>query len=405
MELKRFDALAIQNAHSDRSRPYGECERRVLNQEGFRKAYAEISSWPGYKETPLIKLEGMAQQLGVGEIFYKDEGQRLGLKSFKAIGGAYAVLAILQRYLAAQGITEHVTAADLIAKKHRAEVEKVIVAAATDGNHGRSVAWGAQMFGCQCVIYLHEHVSLTREQEIARYGARIVRVAGHYDDSVLACAADSAVNGWYVAGDTSNDVGADVPSLIMQGYTLVAAEILSQLAERKPTHVFVQAGVGGLAAAVAGHYWELLGTERPNIVVVEPQRADCVFRSIAAGRPTQVPGDTNTVMACLAAGEVSAPAWVILQHAVDSVIALPESAAAPTMQVLAAGIAGDPPIVAGESGCAATAGLIAAALDPRLRDMLGIGPQSRIVTIGSEGATDEDAYQRIVGRASESVAA
>ena len=405
MELKRFVARAVQNAHSDRSRPYGECERRVLSREGFRKAHAEISSWPGYEKTPLVELTGLARQLGVGEIFYKDEGQRLGLKSFKAIGGAYAVLAILQEYLAAQGVTEHVTAADLIAGKHRALIEKVIVAAATDGNHGRSVAWGAQMFGCQCIIYLHEHVSLAREREIARFDARIVRVKGHYDDSVQACAADSAANGWHLAGDTSGEADAHVPSLIMQGYTIIADEILAQLGAQGPTHVFVQAGVGGLAAAVAAHYWDLLGAERPNIVVVEPQRADCVFRSIAAGRPTPVPGDTNTVMACLAAGEVSAPAWVILQHAIDSVIALPEDAAPEAMRVLAEGVAGDPAIVAGESGCAAVAGLIAAALDPQLRAALGIGPQSRIVTIGSEGATDEDAYQRIVGRASESVAA
>ncbi len=117
MELKRFVARAVQNAHSDRSRPYGECERRVLSREGFRKAHAEISSWPGYEKTPLVELTGLARQLGVGEIFYKDEGQRLGLKSFKAIGGAYAVLAILQEYLAAQGVIEHVTAADLIAGK------------------------------------------------------------------------------------------------------------------------------------------------------------------------------------------------------------------------------------------------------------------------------------------------
>ncbi|MDR6755137.1 diaminopropionate ammonia-lyase [Mycoplana sp. BE70] len=405
MELKRFVARAVQNAHSDRSRPYGETERRVLSQDGFRKVHAEISSWPGYQETPLIPLRGMAGRLNVGQLFYKDEGQRLGLKSFKAIGGAYAVLAILQNHLAANEIAEHVTAAELIAGKHREHVEQVTVSAATDGNHGRSVAWGAKMFGCACVIYLHEHVSLTREREIARFGARIVRVKGHYDDSVQACAADSVANGWRLAGDTSEEAGARVPVLIMQGYTIVADEILAQLGDSRPTHVFVQAGVGGLAAAVAAHYWEKLGAERPQIIVVEPHRADCVFRSISAGVPTPVPGDTDTVMACLAAGTVSAPAWIILKHAVDGVITLPEEAAPDAMRVLADGVDGDPAIVAGESGCAATAGLIAAALDPELRERFAIGPQSRIVAIGSEGATDEEAYRRIVGRASETVAA
>jgi len=405
MEVKRFSARAIKNANADRLRPYGEEERSVISVEGLRKAFAEISSWPGYAETPLISLEGLAAKLRVGEIYYKDEGQRFGLKSFKAIGGAYAVLAILQDHLASRGVTEPVSALDLISGKHRDIVADVVVAAATDGNHGRSVAWGAMMFGCSCVIYLHEHVSRSREHEIAKYGARIVRVSGHYDHSVQRCAADCVSNGWFLAGDTSNAASAHVPALIMQGYTIIADEIARELGENLPTHVFVQAGVGGLAAAVAAYYWEKSGAQRPSIIVVEPHKADCIYRSIAAGEPTAVPGDTNTVMACLAAGEVSAPAWVILKHAADGVITLPEEAAPEAMRLLAAGAGGDPAIVAGESGCAAVAGLIAAALDPELRKLFGLNEDSRIVTIGSEGATDEEAYLRIVGRDSESVAA
>ncbi|QIG47360.1 diaminopropionate ammonia-lyase [Nordella sp. HKS 07] len=406
MQLQRHSALAVHNSHVDRARPYSDTERRVLSLDGFRKAQAEITSWPGYDPTPLIALDGLAGRLGLAKVLYKDEGQRLGLKSFKAIGGAYAVLTVLKDYLAEKHGIEGATVADLMAGKYREEVAGVTVAAATDGNHGRSVAWGAQMFGANCVIYLHAHVSMAREREIARFGARIARVEGHYDDSVRACAADSVKNGWVLVADTSSDPHARVPSLIMQGYSLIAEEVLDQTEPAtRPTHVFIQAGVGGLAAAFGAHYWELFGAERPRLIVVEPIQADCVFRSIAAGQPTTVPGDTNTVMACLAAGEVSAPAWVVMQHAVDDVIALPEDAAPQAMRALAAGIDGDPAIVAGESGCAATAGAIAAALDPKLKEAFGLNQDSRVLVIGSEGATDEEAYQRIVGRAAETVAA
>ena len=195
---------------------------------------------------------------------------------------------------------------------------------------------------------------------------------------------------------------AQVPALVMQGYTLLAQEILDAT-QTPPSHVFVQAGVGGLAAAIAGHYWETLGPARPRIVVVEPVRADCIFRAIAAGRPETIAGSTDTFMACLAAGEVSAPAWVILQYATDDVIALEDAAAKTTMRILAEGVDRDPPLVAGESGCAATAGLIAAASDPRLRILLGLDRTSRVVVIGSEGATDTETYERVVGRSAEAV--
>lgn len=406
MQLQRYSALAVHNAFGDRARPYSDTERQVLSQAGFRTAKTEISSWPGYRPTPLLALKGLAGRLDVGQVLYKDEGQRLGLKSFKAIGGAYAVLTVLKDHLSQKHGVKDAAVADLVAGKYRAQLSDVTVAAATDGNHGRSVAWGAQLFGAHCIIYLHSHVSPTREREIARFGAKITRVKGHYDDSVRDCAVDAAKNGWVLVADTSSDPKARVPSLIMQGYSLIADEVLTQTETTgRPTHVFVQAGVGGLAAAFGAHYWELFGKDRPRLIVVEPIQADCVFRSIAAGAPTMVPGDTNTVMACLAAGQVSAPAWVVMQHAVDDVLALPEDAAPDAMRILAAGIDGDPAIVAGESGCAATAGLIAAALDPKLKDALGLDSTSRALVIGSEGATDEDAYLRIVGRPSEAVAA
>lgn len=401
MQLPTFPARLVHNRQVDRTLAYGDEQRAVLSLAGFQAARQEISTWPNYAPTPLVPLPGLARSLRLDWIGYKDEGERLGLKSFKALGGAYAVLVVLQQHLAARG-HGGIGAPALMAGSHRDMTGQVTIAAATDGNHGRSVAWGARMFGTGCVIYLHEHVSAAREREITRYGARIVRVPGFYDASVRRCAEDAAANGWLLVADTSDDPADPIPALVMQGYTLLAQEILDAL-PAAPSHVFVQAGVGGLAAAIAGHYWEALGPARPRIVVVEPMRADCIFRAIAAGKPEPIAGDTDTFMACLAAGEVSAPAWLILRHAADDVITLEDAAAEDTMRLLADGFDGDPPLVAGESGCAATAGLIASATDPSMRSALGLDPASRVVVIGSEGATDTDTYTRVVGRSAEAV--
>ncbi|MBH0239108.1 diaminopropionate ammonia-lyase [Methylobrevis sp. L22] len=381
---------------------YGTRQRAVLNHAAGAEAAAEIAAWPGYAPTPLLSLPGAAARLGVGQVLYKDEGRRFDLKSFKALGGAYAVLRILQRRLADTGVTA--SAAELIAGAHRDRVADITVATATDGNHGRSVAWGAGLFGCRSVVYIHENVSAEREAAIAAYGAEMHRVAGGYDDSVRAVARDSAERGWTLVADTSSEGGRDVPMTVMQGYTLIAEEVLAVTGAEPATHVFVQAGVGGLAAALAGHFWERFGAARPRLVVVEPNLADCVFQTVEAGRLVALEGSTDTFMACLAAGEVSPVAWEILEGGLDDVVALPDEAAMDAMRLLADGIDGDPPIVAGESGAAAFAGLVAAALDGEAGARLGLDAASRVLVIGSEGATDPATYARVVGRPAEAVA-
>jgi diaminopropionate ammonia-lyase len=398
MPIPRFQARHVHNEMADPSRPYGEEERRVLSLAAHRRARDEIGSWPGYAPTPLVMLDALASSLRVASVAYKDEGERFGLGSFKALGGAYAVLCALRDRSAAA----HTEIGSGLASSP-VGLPGITVAAATDGNHGRSVAWGARLFGCKCIIYLHEHVSMEREREIAKFGAEIVRGPGQYDESVRRCAADAAERNWVLVADTSDDPAAAVPALVMQGYTLIAQEILDAAGGTLPTHVFVQAGVGGLAAALAAHFWETLGPDRPRLVVVEPERADCVFRAVASGRPVPIEGDTDTFMACLAAGEVSAPAWVVLRTSIDDVLALPDSAAVETMRFLADPLDGDPPLVAGESGCAAMAGLLAAAADERLRTALHLDDRSRVVVIGSESDTDAETYQRVVGRNSDAV--
>lgn len=377
----------------------------VLPAAGFAAAQAEIRQWPGYAPTPLVALPGLAGRLGLGGLWYKDEASRFGLGSFKALGGAYAVF----HHLA--GLVEAATgrapsAAEMIAGTHRALTGNVTVATATDGNHGRSVAWGAQLFGCRCMVYLHATVSHGREAAIRAYGAGLRRTAGNYDDSVRQCAADSAAEGWQVISDTSYAGYSDVPRTVMLGYGVMAAELLEQLpAGLRPTHLFIQGGVGGLAAAVAATLWQAYGPARPRVVVVEPENADCLHRSALAGRPTTVRGDLDTLMAGLAAGEVSLLAWEVLRQAASDFMTIPDAAAIAAMRALAAGLDGDPRIVGGEAGVGGLAGLIAAAADAQSRAALGLDEGSVVLLVGSEGDTDPQLYRQLVGISGEAVRA
>ncbi|BBK34177.1 diaminopropionate ammonia-lyase [Stella humosa] len=378
-----------------RDAPYGADQRAVLNENAFAEAQGEIARWPGYAPTPLVGLPGLARDLGLDAIWYKDESGRFGLGSFKALGGAYAVFRLLAREIAAR-TGETVGAADLVAGRHRDLVAGLTVTCATDGNHGRSVAWGARTFGCRCVIYIHETVSEGRRQAIADFGAEVVRTPGNYDDSVRRAADDAARNGWFVVSDTSYPGYVDVPRDVMQGYAVMADEALAQLpAGTLPTHIFVQAGVGGLAAAICGHFWERLGADRPRFVVVEPEKAACLYASAEAGRPTVFPGALDTIMAGLACGEVSLIAWQVLDTGADAFMTIPDDAAIAAMRELAAGA---PPVVAGESGVGGLAGLMAAMGDADSRRRLGLDAGSRVLLFGSEGDTDPTLYAELVGR-------
>jgi len=373
----------------------------LMGEADHRAAKAEITSWPGYAPTPLVDLPGLARAAGVAAIGYKDEGRRFELASFKALGGAYAVLRVLQDKLAARGI--HASAADLVAGRHRDLIADETMVCATDGNHGRSVAWGARMFGCKCRIYIHEHVSADREAAIASFGAVMVRLPGDYDASVRAAAQDAAAHGWNLVADTNAGGGSDaMPRLVTQGYTVIVAELLDQLA-LPPSHVFVPAGVGGLAAAIAGRWAHVAGAARPRVVVVEPHTADCVFRAVAEGEPRPIEGDVNSFMACLSAGSVSPVAWPVIRDVVDDVVTIADDTAVDMLRALATGRYGDAPLVSGESGCASVAAILAVATDPALRAALGIDAASRIVAIGSEGATAPEVWQAVTGFAPDEV--
>jgi diaminopropionate ammonia-lyase len=364
----------VANPHLDRAGAYDAPLRAILSQEAAQTAHAAITAWDGYAPTPLRDLAAIADQLDLAQVLYKDEGERFGLRSFKALGGAYAV----DRLVAARG------------------ANGLTVACATDGNHGRSVAWGARRPGVKAVIYVHETVSEGRAEAIRSYGATVVREGRTYDDSVRACTQAAEKNGWQIVSDTSWPGYEDVPRDVMQGYAVLAMEAEAQGAN--PTHIFVQGGVGGLAAGILSQAWEALGGERPILVVVEPENAACLFESAKAGAVTAVGGDLDTIMAGLACGEPSILAWRILQPGADAFMTIADTAAADAMRLLASlGIVG------GESGVAGLAGLIKAAGDPSLRKALSLDAASRVLCYGTEGATDPEVYRTIVGRTAEAV--
>jgi diaminopropionate ammonia-lyase len=400
--LAEFDDFPLAHRPNPKARadaPYGARQRAVLNRAAFEQAKREIASWPGYAPTPLVGLPGLARQIGIGSLSYKDESSRFGLGSFKALGGAYAVLRQLQARLGA------VSSAELRAGKHRARTASITVTCATDGNHGRSVAWGAQLLGCRCVIYIHATVSQGRADAIAAYGAEVRRVPGNYDDAVRQAARDAAANGWIVVSDTSYPGYTDIPRDVMQGYTVMVDEALAQGQGARPTHIFIQAGVGGLAAAVCGHLWETLGKARPRVVVVEPDRAACLFESAAQGRAANIYGALDTMMAGLACGETSIIAWEILEEGASDFLTVTDDAAAACMRLLAQGAGDDPRVVAGESAVAGLAGLLCAVARPTRAQALGLGAGSRVLLFGSEGDTDPALYEKIVGRPADAIRA
>lgn len=370
----------LANRHVD----HASADRRaaqLLPSAELVRACRVIASWEGYAPTPLLSLTALAARCRVGAVHIKDEGPRFGLGSFKALGGAYAVWDAAHR---ARG--------------------SITVASATDGNHGRSVAWGAQRVGCRCIIYLHETVSEERERAIRAFGAEIVRTPGTYDDASRACHADAASYGWIVVSDTADEGAFGLAPLVMQGYGVLVDEAVQQLRGDWPTHIFVQAGCGGLAAAIRAHLSALRGNAPlPFFALVEPMTADCLYRSAAAGGRRSVPGDLETVMAGLAVGETSAPAWEILRTGADAFIAMADAPALEAMRVLAGPAEGDTPVVAGETGAVGLGALLALQDDARARSTLRLGADSRVLLINTEADTDPSIYRAVVGHSAAAV--
>ena len=275
----------------------GRAGRAVLDPEGFAEAKSAITAWPGYEPTPLHDLPGLAAGLGVAAIRWKDEGARFGLGSFKALGGAYAVARQLRQSLGRDGIAA--TDADLACGRFADRTRRVTVACATDGNHGRAVAWGAKRFDCRAVVFVHALVSAGRAEAIARLGAEVRRAGATDDDTVRLCAETAARDGWTVISDTSWDGDDEFPRAVMQKYRLMAEEAFAPWRGDPPPHLFIQAGVGGAAAAIAAEAAATWNEPGPRAMVVEPIAFDAIARSLAAGRPVASPPGPDTLMAGL----------------------------------------------------------------------------------------------------------
>ena len=301
-------------------------------------ARAAITGFEGYQPTPLHRLDGLAGALGIETLWLKDESGRFGLGSFKALGGAYAVVHLLRERL-----EDDVSIADLAAGRAAARVKDTTVCCASDGNHGLAVAWVARRAGARCAVFLPGPVSEGRERAIAAQGADIVRVDGSYGEAVRACADEARARGWLLVSDTSHAGGDEAPSRVMHGYAMLVDESRDALGGALPTHVFVQAGVGGLAAAVIGAFRQDLGSDSPKGVVVEPMTADCLYQSAVNGTPTPASGDLDTVMACLAVAEASPLAWQVLERSAFAFMALDDAGAVDAMRRAASPTTGDPP--------------------------------------------------------------
>ncbi|MYE59167.1 MAG: diaminopropionate ammonia-lyase, partial [Alphaproteobacteria bacterium] len=326
--LDEFDGARM--GHVTGLRREGDAADRVLTAAGFAEAAAEIAEWEGYAPTPLFGLDGLAGALGLAKVLYKDEGPRFGLGSFKALGGAYAALLVLQREISA-ALGRPVSPTEVREGRHADLASRITLVTATDGNHGRSLAWGCRRFGAACRIYIHARVSEARAAAMRALGAEVVRIDGNYDDSVRLSREEAEANGWFAVSDTSWPGYVETPRDVMAGYGVMVKEV-SDVLDRPPTHAFLQAGVGGLAAAVAAGLRQHWGEASPRIVVVEPELAACLFESARAGGMTDIRIEEETLMAGLSCGEPSALAWEVLAEEAGAFLTVPESLVGPPMR-------------------------------------------------------------------------
>jgi diaminopropionate ammonia-lyase len=345
--------------------PYRSEEAEIVSLAHARQALVEVSKWPGYAQTALRSLDKVASSFGVRNVFYKDESDRLGQGSFKILGGAYAATLRLREL---------------------AEGSRPTLCCATDGNHGRSVAFAARKHECDCVVFMHENAPPIKAAAIMALGARVVHVPGNYDDSVRMASAAASKEGWLLIPDTSSDRSDPTTRHVMQGYGIMILEILDQLPKNElPTHVFVQSGVGGLAAGVAGPLAEAFGADRPIVVIVEPETAACLFESVMQGAPSRAPGDLITAMAMLSTGEASPVAWPILRERADVFMTISDAQCLSAWDDLCSADPNGVALDVGVSGAAGYGGLSELVARRDFAAHLGLGPSSNVLLFGTEG--------------------
>ena len=345
----------------------------VLSSEEIDLAYETISNWKNYSPTPLILLNKLNKKLKLNKIFYKDESKRFHLKSFKALGGAYAVEKIIKGN------------------------DKKVISTATAGNHGRSVAWGAQKNGLECKIFISEFVSESRAEVMRSFGADVIRVKGNYEDSLNECIEQSNKNKWQIVQDVAWKDYTIVPKLTMAGYATMMKEIVDQIKTDQITHIILQAGVGGMAAAMIAGIAGYLDYV-PITIVVEPDSAACVLESIKTGKIEKIDIKRESLMGGMSCGEVSLIPWQIIKNSVKYCISLPDDDIGKTMKLLGNASLSNESIIAGENSAPGIISLIASCENEKIKEKLKLTKDSNILLIGCEGDTDEEMYQKLINQ-------
>ena len=345
---------------------------KYVSSKLLNDSYLSIKKWKSYKTTPLLSLEKLNQKLKLKNIFYKDESKRFNLKSFKALGGAYAVAKISK------------------GKKN------IIISSATAGNHGRSVAWGAQRLGLKCNIFVSQYVSNERVKEIEKFGAKVFRIKGNYENSLNECKKLSKKNGWILVQDVSTKSYKYIPQLTMAGYSIMIKEISTQT-KQYITHIFLQAGVGGMAAGVVAgvaKYFKRI----PKIIIVEPDRADCVMQSIKNNKMIKIKISKESIMGGMSCNEMSLIPWQILKKSTNYCVSISDSKVARTVAMLKDKKLSKKSIIGGECATPGIISLICACNDQRIKKSLNLNEKSNVLLIGCEGNADVKLYKQLLSK-------
>lgn len=361
-DLKSFSINILKNQYKNPDK----LSFPSFNEKEMQKAMAFHQTLPGYAKTPLLSLSGLAKHLELGGIYVKDESLRFDVQSFKVLGSSYALSDILEAH---------------------------IVVTATDGNHGRGLAWAAKHFGKKARVYMPKGSSFFRLNKILQLGAHAEITDLNYDDTVRYARCLAEEHGWTLVQDTALDNYTDIPLRIMQGYLTVVGECLQQLPE-SPTHIILQAGVGSFAAAIAGSLQQLI--QKPLIfIIVEPIEADCLYQSACSGKVQKTKGSLSTIMAGLSCGEPNPLAWDILKEVVDFFVICQDSVSEKGMCILGNPLNGDSRIISGESGAVPMGFLMEACKSSVFKQSLRLDSSSRIFFINTEGDTDPESYRAI----------
>ena len=345
----------------------------ILPQEEIDEAYRVISKWNNYSPTPLILLNKLSKKLNLNKVFYKDESKRFNLKSFKALGGAYAV--------------------EKVSKGNK----NIVISTATAGNHGRSVAWGSKKLGLECKIFISEYVSEFRANVMRSFGADVIRVKGNYDNSLKECVKQSRENNWQIVQDVAWEDYKLVPKLTMAGYSVMMKEISEQINDQKISHVILQAGVGGMAAAMVAGIARYLENV-PKIIVVEPQSAACVLESIRSSKIKKISISKESLMGGMSCDEVSLLPWEILKSSVDYCVTVSDDYISKTVKSLANCKFSEEKIVGGECSTPGIISLIGLNNDEKVKNQIELNENSNVLLFGCEGDADENLYQELLNK-------